>query len=113
MNTLLDLNSETNKYKIKIENFEGPLDLLCHLIEKNKMNIYDISISEITDQYVAYINSMQEMSLEVTGDFLIMASNLLYMKSKIFDNRDIELSFAFKNCNLIAFFEENYVSEED
>lgn len=83
MNTLLDLNSETNKYKIKIENFEGPLDLLCHLIEKNKMNIYDISISEITDQYMAYINSMQEMSLEVTGDFLIMASNLLYMKSKI------------------------------
>ena len=49
MNTLLDLNSETNKYKIKIDNFEGPLDLLCHLIEKNKMNIYDISISEITD----------------------------------------------------------------
>ena len=82
MNTLLDLNSETNKYKIKIDNFEGPLDLLCHLIEKNKMNIYDISISEITDQYMAYINSMQEMSLEVTGDFLIMASNLLYMKSK-------------------------------
>lgn len=83
MNSLFDLNSETNKYKIKIENFEGPLDLLCHLIEKNKMNIYDISISEITDQYMAYINSMQEMSLEVTGDFLIMASNLLYMKSKI------------------------------
>ncbi len=83
MNTLFDLTSETNKYKIKIENFEGPLDLLCHLIEKNKMNIYDISISEITDQYMEYINSMQEMSLEVTGDFLIMASNLLYMKSKI------------------------------
>lgn len=83
MNSLFDLNSETNKYKIKIENFEGPLDLLCYLIEKNKMNIYDISISEITDQYMAYINSMQEMSLEVTGDFLIMASNLLYMKSKI------------------------------
>lgn len=83
MNSLFELNSETNKYKIKIENFEGPLDLLCHLIEKNKMNIYDISISEITDQYMDYINSMQEMNLEVTGDFLIMASNLLYMKSKI------------------------------
>lgn len=81
-NNIMELNSETNKYKIKIENFEGPLDLLCHLIEKNKMNIYDISISEITDQYVEYINSMQKMNLEVAGDFLIMASNLLYMKSK-------------------------------
>jgi segregation and condensation protein A len=79
----MELNSETNKYKIKIENFEGPLDLLCHLIEKNKMNIYDISITEITDQYIGYINSMQDMNLEVTGDFLLMASNLLYMKSKI------------------------------
>lgn len=75
--------NETDTYKIKIDNFEGPLDLLCHLVEKNKMNIYDISINEITDQYINYINSMQEMNLEVTGDFLIMASNLLYMKSKI------------------------------
>ena len=81
--SLMDLNSETNKYKVKIENFEGPLDLLCHLVEKNKMNIYDIPISEITDQYVEYINSMQEMNLEITGDFLIMASNLLYIKSKL------------------------------
>ena len=81
--SLMELNSDTNKYKVKIENFEGPLDLLCHLVEKNKMNIYDIAISEITDQYVEYINSMQEMNLEVTGDFLIMASNLLYIKSKL------------------------------
>ena len=54
------LTLETNKYAIKIENFEGPLDLLCHLIDKNKMDIYDISISEITDQYVAYINEMEK-----------------------------------------------------
>lgn len=74
--------SETNAYKIKIENFEGPIDLLCHLVEKNKMNIYDIPISEITNQYIEYINSMQAMNLEVTGDFLIMASNLLFLKSK-------------------------------
>lgn len=74
--------SETNAYKIKIENFEGPLDLLCHLVEKNKMNIYDIPISEITNQYIEYINSMQAMNLEVTGDFLIMASSLLLLKSK-------------------------------
>lgn len=76
------LTLETNKYAIKIENFEGPLDLLCHLIDKNKMNIYDIHLSEITDQYVEYINSMEAMNLEVTSEFLIMASTLLYLKSK-------------------------------
>lgn len=75
--------SETNSYKIKIENFEGPLDLLYHLVEKNKMNIYDISISDIADQYIEYINSMKAMNLEITGDFLIMASSLLFLKSKI------------------------------
>lgn len=69
-------------YKVKISNFEGPLDLLCHLVEKNKMNIYDIPINEITNQYIEYLNSMQAMNLEVTGEFLIMASNLLYIKSK-------------------------------
>ena len=76
------LTLETNKYAIKIENFEGPLDLLCHLIDKNKMNINDIRLSEITDQYIEYINKMEEMNLEVTSEFLIMASTLIYLKSK-------------------------------
>ena len=69
-------------YSIKLENFEGPLDLLCHLIDKNKMDIYDINISEIADQYIDYINQMEKMNLEVTSEFLIMASTLLYLKSK-------------------------------
>ena len=73
---------ESNKYAIKIENFEGPLDLLCTLVEKNKMNIYEIKLTEITDQYIEYINKMQDMDLEVTSEFLIMASTLLYLKSK-------------------------------
>lgn len=73
---------ESNKYAIKVENFEGPLDLLCHLIDKNKMNIYDIKISEIADQYIEYISKMEELNLEVTSEFLIMASTLLYIKSK-------------------------------
>ena len=73
---------EINKYKIKIDNFEGPLDLLCHLIDENKMDIYDISLSDITDQYIEYINMAEQMNLEVTSEFLIMASNLLYIKSK-------------------------------
>lgn len=76
------LTLESNKYAIKIENFEGPLDLLCHLIDKNKMNIYDIKISDIADQYIEYINQMEELNLEVTSEFLIMASTLLYIKSK-------------------------------
>lgn len=76
------LTLETNKYAIKLENFEGPLDLLCHLIDKNKMDIYDIRISEITDQYIEYIKAMEEMNLEITSEFLIMASTLLYIKSK-------------------------------
>ena len=76
------LTLETNKYNIKLENFEGPLDLLCHLIDKNKMNIYDINLSEITEQYIEYINKMERMNLEVTSEFLMMASTLLYLKSK-------------------------------
>lgn len=76
------LSLETNKYAIKIDNFEGPLDLLCHLIDKNKMNISDINLSEITDQYIDYINAMEDMNLEVTSEFILMASTLLYLKSK-------------------------------
>ena len=76
------LTLETNKYAIKLENFQGPLDLLCTLIEKNKMNIYDINLNEITDQYIAFINQMEELNLEVTSEFLTMASTLLYLKSK-------------------------------
>jgi len=76
------LTLATNKYAIKIENFEGPLDLLCYLIDKNKMDIYDIKISEIADQYIAYIKQMEKEDLEVTSEFLIMASELLYLKSK-------------------------------
>ena len=73
---------ETKKYSIKTNNFEGPLDLLCHLIDKNKMDIYDINISQITDQYIDYINNMEKMNLDVTSEFLVMASTLLYLKSK-------------------------------
>lgn len=76
------LTLETNKYSIKTENFEGPLDLLCHLIDKNKMDIYDINLSEITDQYIEFIKQMEQMNLDVTSEFLVMSSTLLYLKSK-------------------------------
>ncbi len=72
----------TTVYQIKMENFEGPLDLLCHLVEKNKMDICDIKINDITNQYLDYLQMMQEMNLEITSEFIIMASKLIYLKSK-------------------------------
>ena len=75
------LTLETKKYAIKIDNFEGPLDLLCHLIDKNKMNIYDINLSEITDQYINYLKEQEKLNLEIASEFIIMASTLLYLKS--------------------------------
>ena len=80
MQTLLTL--ETKKYELKLENFEGPLDLLCHLIDKNKIDIYQVKISDIADQYIDYINQMESMNLDVTSEFLVMASTLVYIKSK-------------------------------
>ncbi len=76
------LTLETKKYSIKIDNFEGPLDLLCYLIDKNKMNIYDVNLTEITDQYIEYLNAMEKMNLEIASEFIVMASTLLYLKSK-------------------------------
>ena len=84
------LTLETNKYAIKLENFEGPLDLLCHLVDKNKMDITKVNISEITDQYIEYINQMEELKLEVTSEFLIMASTLIYIKSKTLLPNEVE-----------------------
>ena len=76
------LTLETKKYAIKTEKFEGPLDLLCHLIDKNKMDIYDINLSEITDQYINYLKEQEKLNLEIASEFLVMASTLLYLKSK-------------------------------
>ncbi len=76
------LTLQTNKIQIKLENFEGPLDLLCHLIDKNKMNIYDINLNMLTDQYIEYINQMEKQKLEIGSEFLVMASTLLLIKSK-------------------------------
>lgn len=76
------LTLETNKYELKLDNFEGPLDLLVHLIEKNKMDIYDVKLIDITDQYLEYINEMERQNLDVTSEFLVIASTLVYLKSK-------------------------------
>jgi segregation and condensation protein A len=69
------------KLVYKLEAFEGPLDVLLYLISKNKLNIYDIPIAELLDQYLGYLHSMQEMDMEVTSEFLSMASRLVQIKS--------------------------------
>ena len=67
----------------KLDKFEGPLDLLLHLIEKNKVSIYDIPIAEITDQYLEYVSHMEEESLDVISEFLVMAATLLDIKCRM------------------------------
>ena len=70
-------------YQVRIENFEGPLDLLLHLIKKNEINIYDIPIAMIAQQYLGYIEAMEDLNLNVAGEFLVMAATLLQIKSKM------------------------------
>ena len=69
-------------YNVRINVFEGPFDLLLHLVRVNEMDIYDISIAEITKQYLDYITQMEKMNLEVAGDFLVMAATLINIKSR-------------------------------
>lgn len=70
-------------YQIRLIQFEGPLDLLLHLIRRDKINIYDIPISHITREYLAYIEVMQELELEVAGEFFVMAATLMRIKSQM------------------------------
>ena len=70
-------------YKIQLEKFEGPLDLLLYLIKKDDIDICDIPIAKITDQYMQYIKTMELLNLEVVGDFLVMAATLMQIKSKM------------------------------
>jgi len=70
-------------YQVKLETFEGPLDLLLHLIRENRMNILDIPIAAITEQYLVYIRLMEELDLAVAGEFLVMAATLVHLKSRM------------------------------
>ncbi|WBW95304.1 segregation/condensation protein A [Oceanirhabdus sp. W0125-5] len=88
---------------IKIHNFEGPFDLLLHLIKKNKMSIYDIKIRDITQQYMEYIEEMKNMDLDITSEFIVIAAMLLELKSK---------ELLPKN-NLSADDEEHELTKED
>ncbi|MBF0499490.1 MAG: segregation/condensation protein A [Candidatus Riflebacteria bacterium] len=77
-----------NIYQVKLPAFEGPFDLLCHMIEEQKINIYDIPIARITEQYLDYIHIMEILDMDVASEFLVMAATLLEIKSKMLLPRD-------------------------
>jgi segregation and condensation protein A len=78
-----EFESILDAYPVRLQNFEGPLDLLLHLIKKNEVSIYDIPIARITQQYIDYIDLMQELNLDVAGEFLVMAATLIHIKSRM------------------------------
>ena len=72
-----------NSLQVKLAAYEGPLDLLLDLIKKNEMDIYNIPMAEITQQYLDYLAQMQDLNIDIAGDFLVMAATLIYIKSKM------------------------------
>ena len=69
-------------YKVRLEVFEGPLDLLLYLIKRDEIDIYDISIERITGQYLEYLQAFKELKIDIAGEFVVMAANLIYLKSR-------------------------------
>lgn len=112
--------------KIKINDFEGPFDLLLHLIRKNQMSIYNVKIYEITNQYLNYLNEMKELDLEITSEFIVVAATLIEIKSKYLlpkhkkeDEEDevdeeknlLEKLIVYKKIKEVSiFFKEKYIS---
>lgn len=84
------LSLESKKYALRLDNFEGPLDLLCYLIDKNKMDIYKVNISDVADQYIDYLKEQEMLNLEVASEFLVMASTLILIKSKGLLPKEVE-----------------------
>ena len=82
-NNRLEEAGQLDLYRIELDSFQGPLDLLLHLIKKNELDIYDIPIAEITRQYVNYLEVMSELNLDVASEFLVMASTLIHLKSRM------------------------------
>ena len=79
-------------YKVKLEVFEGPLDLLLYLIKRDEVDIYDISIERITKQYLEYMAAFQVLNIELAGEFIVMAANLLYIKSRTLLPKDLQMA---------------------
>ena len=85
---LSQASENADQYKVKLEMFEGPLDLLLFLIKKEEVSIYDIPIARITEQYLEYLRAMQELDIGVAGEFLVMAATLIQIKSHMLLPRD-------------------------
>ena len=114
--------------KIKVADFEGPFDLLLHLIRKNKMDIYNIEIYKITNQYLRYLDEMKEMDLEITSEFIVIAATLIEIKSKSLlpkvkvedeNEEDIENKLKlrlieYKQIKAVSnFFKERHINSEE
>ncbi len=82
MESQLEFESILEKFPVRLEHFQGPLDLLLHLIKKHEVNIYDIPIALITQQYLDYLGLMEELDLDIAGEFLVMAATLIHIKSR-------------------------------
>jgi segregation and condensation protein A len=80
---MLDTLEMDSQIGVSVPHFEGPLELLLHLIKENKINIYDIPIAQITQKYLETLSWMKSVNLSIAGDFLVMAATLIYMKSKM------------------------------
>lgn len=78
-----EFESVLEAYPVRLQNFEGPLDLLLHLIKKSEVNIYDIPIALVTKQYLEYLDLMHDLNLDVAGEFLVMAATLIHVKSRM------------------------------
>lgn len=89
-------------YQVKVEGFEGPLDLLLHLINRYEIDIYDIPVSQITDQYMHYIHTMQVLELDLASEYLVMAATLLAIKSQML----------LPNTAVVDDFEESEMEED-
>ena len=90
-------------YKIELSNFEGPLDLLLHLVKETKMDIYEVNISEIIEKYLEYINNLKDLNIDVASEYLIMAADLIHIKSRKLINTDVDE----------VFDEESFVTSEE
>ena len=77
-------------YQVSINDFEGPMDLLLHLVKEMKMDIYEIHMSVIIEEYLKYIHSLQELNIDIASEFLIMASELIHLKSKMLIGKTME-----------------------
>ena len=88
----MQLWGDNLNYNIELSNFEGPLDLLLHLVKETKMDIYEVNISEIIEKYLEYINSLKSLNIDIASEYLVMAADLIHIKSRKLINTDFDES---------------------